>query len=42
MSRDYRENRKAFALAVKDHGEKSYLFALYDGNTIDAKLLAEC
>jgi RNA ligase len=42
MSRDYRENRKAFALAVKDHPEKPYLFALYDGNKIDARLLEEC
>lgn len=40
--RDHRENRKAFALAVRNHPEKSYLFQLYDGLKIDARLLEEC
>lgn len=42
MLRDFRENRKAFALAVKDHPEKSFLFTLYDGQNIDRRLLEEC
>lgn len=42
LTRDYRENRKAFALAVMDHPERPYLFMLYEGRSIDAKLLLEC
>lgn len=42
MKRSYAENRKAFALSVKDHPEKAYLFMLYDGKSIDARLLEDC
>lgn len=35
-------DRKTFALSIKDHPEKGYLFMLYDAKNIDAKLLADC
>ena len=37
-----REHRKAFALAVKDHPEKPYMFMLLDGQNIDNRLLEDC
>jgi RNA ligase len=35
-------DRKTFALSIKDHSEKGYLFTLYDKHSIDARLLQEC
>ena len=42
MNCSFRENRKAFALAVKDHPEKPYMFMLLDGQNIDNRLLEDC
>jgi hypothetical protein len=42
VTRDFKANRKAFALAVKDHAERGFLFSLYDGQNIDARLLEDC
>lgn len=35
-------DRKTFALSIKDHPEKSYLFSLYDRKNIDTRLILEC
>jgi RNA ligase len=35
-------DRKTFALSIKDHPEKGYLFTLYDQKSIDTRLIMEC
>jgi len=39
---NYHADRKTFALRILNHPERSYLFLIYDGKSIDSKLLEAC